>query len=106
MPRELREETIRKALRDAGHGPAYCDTWGGDGLLGFYTSTEWRKPGMVTIGFGFGVGKAGRFDDGTIDIKAIRPVYLRAYAYALIEAGYTVAQDRRGDTGNALYVTR
>jgi hypothetical protein len=101
MPRELREETIRKALRDAGHGPAYCDTWGGSGLIGFYTSNEWHTPGVVSVGFGFGVGLGGCFPDGAIDINAIRPVFLSRYAYDLDAAGYC-AEIR----GNAILVSR
>lgn len=105
MARELREETIRKALQDAGHGPAYCDTWGGDGLLGFYTSHRWQTPDTIEIGFGFGVALGGRFEDGTIDINAIRPMFLTAYAWSLLAAGYTVSQDRHHNHA-ALYVTR
>lgn len=79
------QDRVRATLAKAGHGARQCDSYGGDGLLGFYTyPLDYER---TIVGF---TCDPMRFPDGTR--AALSGPMLERYAMTLREAGYVVGE--------------
>lgn len=81
------QDRVREALSKAGHGAVATDTYGGDGLIGFFTVPT---PDAVYVGFGCQVGQSFRFAAEAM-AGLTGPMQAR-YSITLREAGFKVQQ--------------